>query len=133
MRRQEVRSGWRAAACGCAVLVCVLGVSGAAQQARADEGEQAPRIVVDGSDWMESTSIQRQAFLVGVANMIVAEVAYAKRHGKEMPPVSDRVTRAVSDMKLAEIEERITRWYQTNPDRTAMPVMGVVWKDIVGR
>jgi hypothetical protein len=115
------------------VAVLLLGVVAAPEAARAQERDAATQIVVDGEDWMESTSIQRQAFLVGIANMIVAETAYAKRHGAATPPVSEKITAAVSDMKLDEIEARISRWYEANPDRMEMPVMGVLWKDIVGR
>ncbi|MDX1579818.1 MAG: hypothetical protein R3266_15135 [Gemmatimonadota bacterium] len=131
MMGSQMATTWRGVASCLAMAALVLGTYGPAAAAGAQDA--APRIVVDGTDWMESTSIQRQAFLVGVANMIVAEGAWARRHGGEMPPVSERVTRAVSDMKLHEIEERISRWYEANPDRLSMPVMGVVWKDIVGR
>ena len=64
--------------------------------------------------------------------MIIAEGAYAKRHDTTMPPVSDRIVKAVKDMKLADIESRITKWYDAHPDQRSMPVMGVLWKDIVG-
>jgi len=121
-----------AARCGM-MLVLVLGMVGTADVTRAQERDPATRIVVTGRDWMDSTSLQRQAFLVGVANMIVAETAWAKRHGAATPPVSEKITAAVSEMKLDEIEGRISRWYQANPDRMGMPVMGVVWKGIVGR
>jgi hypothetical protein len=32
---------------------------------------------------------------------------------------------------LADIEGRITRWYEANPSRMSTPVMGVVWREIV--
>jgi hypothetical protein len=133
MRRPASGRGWRDVACYVTAAALLVGFAATAEGARAEEGDAAPRIVVDGTDWIESTSIQRQAFLVGVANMIVAETAYAKRHGAATPPVSEKITAAVSEMKLDEIEARISRWYEANPDRIGMPVMGVVWKDIVGR
>lgn len=125
--------GWRRGACYVAAAAFLLGVVATAEGAWARDGDDATRIVVDGTDWMESTSIQRQAFLVGIANMIIAETAYAQRHGAATPPVSEKITAAVSKMKLAEIEARISRWYEANPERMGMPVMGVVWKEIVGR
>lgn len=133
MRTSASVSIWRDATRCVAVGALLLGAVAIAGAAAAQEGDAAPRIVVDGTDWEASTSIQRQAFLVGVANMIIAETAYAKRHGAAMPPVSEKITAAVSTMKLDEIEARISRWYEANPDRMGMPVMGVVWKDIVGR
>jgi len=47
--------------------------------------------------------------------------------------VSDRIVKAVANLKLADIEARITRWYETNPTKRSMPVMGVIWQDIVGQ
>lgn len=133
MRVAGTRSGWRSAA-GCwAVMALLLGAQAGPEQAWADSSQAATRIVVDGNDWMESNSVQRQAFLIGVANMIVAETAYARRHGTGAPPVGSLVTEAVRDMKLDEIEQRITGWYEANPARMSMPVMGVLWKDLVGR
>jgi hypothetical protein len=116
-----------------ALAVFLLGAFAAPERAWAQEGDDPTQIVVDGTDWTESTRIQRQAFLVGVANMIIAETAYARRHGAATPPVSEEITAAVREMRLAEIEARISHWYEANPDRMAMPVMGVLWKDIVGR
>jgi hypothetical protein len=63
-------------------------------------------------------------FLIGAGNMIAAELAYAKRHSREAPPVSDGII-------LGDIETRITRWYEANPDKLSTPVMGVLWGDIV--
>jgi hypothetical protein len=108
-------------------------VSEARAQASASSTSSTPSIVVDGTDWMESNTDERRAFLVGVANMIVAEGAYSKRHASEMPIVSDRIVKAVANLKLADIDARITRWYETNPTKRSMPVMGVIWQDIVGQ
>jgi hypothetical protein len=47
--------------------------------------------------------------------------------------VSDRLTKATDKMRIADIEARITRWYESNPGKLATPVMGVVWQDIVGK
>jgi hypothetical protein len=88
-------------------------------------------LVVTGTDWMASSSAERKAFLVGAGNMIVAENAYAKRRNVAAAPVSAEITRAVDKMTLADIEARITRWYEANPGRGSTPVMAVVWQDIV--
>ena len=88
-------------------------------------------IVVDGNDWISATAVERRAFLVGAGNMIVAENAYAKRRNVAAAPVSAQITKAVDKMTLADIEARITRWYETNPGRMSTPVMGVVWREIV--
>lgn len=80
---------------------------------------------------MASSSAERKAFLAGVANMIMAEGAYARKNGQATPPVSARITTATQTMRLGEIEARITRWYEANPGKGSMPVMAVVWQDKV--
>jgi hypothetical protein len=88
-------------------------------------------LVVDGSDWMSASVTERRAFLIGAANMIIAESAYAKRRNLAPAPVGERITKAADRMKIDEIEAHITRWYEANPAKLSTPVMGVVWQDIV--
>lgn len=88
-------------------------------------------LVVDGGDWMSATQVERRAFLIGAANLIIAEEAYARNKKTAPAPVSAEITKAVANMKLDDIETRITRWYEANPSRMATPVMGVVWRSIV--
>lgn len=87
--------------------------------------------VVDGNEWMRSSAEERNAFLKGVANMIMAEGAYARRAKQALPPVSAQIVQATETVKPAEFEARITRWYEANPGKLSTPVMGVVWRDIV--
>jgi hypothetical protein len=93
--------------------------------------QKASTLVVDGNDWMSATQVERRAFLVGAANVVIAENAYAKKRNVAPAPVSDRLTKATDKLRLADIEARITRWYEGNPGKLATPVMGVVWQDIV--
>ncbi len=87
-------------------------------------------LVVDGNDWLSPSMVERRAFLVGAANMIIAEAAYAKRRDAAPPPVGERISQAAERLKIGDIEARVTRWYEANPGKLAMPVMGVVWQDI---
>ena len=93
--------------------------------------QEKKTIIVDGSLWMSSTSEQRRAFLVGVGNMIATEMAYAEKNGRERQTASALIKDAVSALTLPEIETRITRWYESNPGQLTMPVMGVVWRQMV--
>jgi len=106
--------------------VCAAATSASAQQA------DRP-IVIDGEDWMKASQRERHVFLVGVANLIVAETAYAKRAGGNVPPVSEGITKGISNLRLAEVEARITRWYEANPGEKKTPVMGVLWHEIARR
>jgi hypothetical protein len=107
------------------VVACLAAAGGVAH------AQERQSIVIDGSHWLSASMTERRAFLVGVGNMIVAEMAYAKKAGREAPPAGALITKAVADLKFPEIEQRITRWYEANPGRRDMPVMGVVWREIV--
>lgn len=88
-------------------------------------------IVVDGKGWMAASAEERRAFLIGMANMIVAEAAYAKRHNQAAPGAGAQITETLQKMNLWQASERITAWYTANPDKMGAPVMGVVWRDLV--
>ncbi|HRD88573.1 MAG TPA: hypothetical protein PK752_10015 [Accumulibacter sp.] len=42
-------------------------------------------LVVDGNDWLSASMAEHKAFLVGVANLIMAEGGYAKRNNPVTP------------------------------------------------
>lgn len=93
--------------------------------------QRAGTLVVDGDDWISATSSERRAFLVGAANMIIAEDAYAKRRKLAPAPAGAQITKGVGDLKLADVEARITRYYETHPNQRTAPVMGVIWQEFV--
>jgi hypothetical protein len=125
------KSTWRAAAACLLVAIAVLATGMASQRDTEAKAAERPNIVVDGTDWAEATERGRLAFLVGVGNMIVADLAYAQTHEVEPSPVSTMIVDAVSDLTLEDIEETITRWYDAHPDKMDMPVMGVIWLELV--
>ncbi|MFI8479793.1 hypothetical protein ACIGCM_04395 [Pseudomonas sp. NPDC078700] len=93
--------------------------------------QKASPVVVDGNDWLNSSSSERHAFMIGVTNMLIAEAAYAKKHGLEAPPMGAQIANGVAGLKLPEIEARITDWYEANPSQRSMPTMGVLWQAVV--
>lgn len=92
---------------------------------------QAQNVVVDGDMWLRSSPEIRKVFLVGAGNMVALENAYAKKKGTPPPTVGTMAAKAVEGMTLDQVSDRITRWYEANPDRRGTPVMGVLWLDIV--
>lgn len=91
----------------------------------------AQHVVVDGSMWLKSSTETRKVFLIGAGNMVALENAYAKKKGTPPPTVGTMAAKAVEGMTLDEVSDRITRWYEANPTRQDVPVMGVLWMDIV--
>lgn len=92
---------------------------------------QRKPVVVDGELWLRSTPEVRKAFLVGAANMIDLETAYAKKKGTPPPVAGPMAGQALQGMTLDQISNRVTRWYEMNPGRRTLPVLGVVWIDMV--
>ena len=87
--------------------------------------------VVDGNLWLNSSEEVRKAFLVGAGSMITLETAYSKKKGTPLPVAGTMATKALERLTLDQISNRITRWYEANPGRRNMPVLGVVWIDMV--
>ena len=104
-------------------LVASLAVPCAAQE--------AAQVTADGTLWLQSPVEVRRAFLVGAANMMALESSYAKKRGTPQPLAGTKARAALEHMTLDEISDRITRWYEANPGRRTMPVIGVIWMDIV--
>ena len=91
----------------------------------------AQNVIVDGNHWLDSTPDTRKAFLIGAGNMAALEMAYAKKKGTPQPPAATMTKDALQGMTLDQLSSHITRWYEAHPDRRDMPVMGVIWTDLV--
>jgi hypothetical protein len=105
-----------------AFLIVILSTPAWAQQ-------KAP--VIDGNMWLSSTAEVRKAFLVGAGSMIALESAYSKKKGTPPPVAGSMAAKALDELTLDEVSDRITRWYEANPARRNVPVMGVIWIDMV--
>jgi hypothetical protein len=108
---------------------CIAGVGIAISVASA-MAQQKP-VVIDGNLWLQSSAESRKAFLVGAESMIAMEMAYASKKGTQPPTAGTAFHAATGSMTLDEISNRITRWYENNPDRRSMPVLGAAWLDMV--
>ena len=93
--------------------------------------QDAAQVVADGTRWMQSSPEERKAFIIGAANMMALESAYARKKGTTPPLAGTKAAAALENMTLDQITDRITRWYEANPGRRATPVIGVIWMDMV--
>jgi hypothetical protein len=111
-------------------LVASLAVPAAAQDG-AQVVADRPRVVADGTRWLQSTPEERKAFIIGASNMMALESAYAKKRGTQAPLAGTKAAMALEHMTLDQMADRITRWYEANPGRRATPVIAVIWMDMV--
>ncbi len=83
---------------------------------------------VDGTLWKASTVEQKQAYLVGVSNLLTVNQAYQVKKG--MVDANAPLTRYLASTdahSIPAIQEKIDSWYASNPDKLGTPVLGVIW------
>lgn len=101
--------------------------SPAASSTSPAQASKAKPVIVNGDVWMRSSNDLRKAFLIGAANMIALEAAYAKKMGTAAPPAAERATQALHGLTLDQIATGVTKWYEANPTRHDVPAIGVIW------
>lgn len=105
----------------CVAIALVAGV------ARADE---IP--LVTGEHWTKSSVEMKKAYLVGIANVVQIEMAFAEGN-----PPSDaqsflpRLVKGLKGQTLDSVRASVDAWYAAHPDRLERPVMDTIWFELV--
>ena len=103
------------------VLAVATGIAGA---------QEIP--VVTGEHWTRSSVEMKKAYLVGMANIVLIEVAYEGAN-----PVSDaqsilpRMVKGLKGQTLDSVREALDRWYAAHPDQIRRPVVETIWFELV--
>lgn len=89
---------------------------------------------VNGKTWLESSTGEKLSYLVGIGNLMNVEYAYQQKSGD--PPSNEqsimpRLYKALADVSLDELENRIDRWYESHPKEKNKPVVSVIWIELV--
>lgn len=88
--------------------------------------------LADGNDWKNSTDSERNAYLVGISNMISVGNAYdSKKVPGEDKTFMRQAYLGLQGTTIPEAVKRVDAWYRANPDRLDVPVLSVLWIDIV--
>jgi len=88
--------------------------------------------VVTGEHWTRSSVEMKKAYLVGMANIVLIEVAYEGAN-----PVSDaqsilpRMVKGLKGQTLDSVREALDRWYAAHPDQIRRPVVETIWFELV--
>ena len=81
--------------------------------------------------WQASSQAEQTAFIVGVANTFALEAAYrAKAKGTAVAPC-EQSSKLIASTTIADVDARITAWCAANPTKATLPVIGVIWVDMV--
>jgi hypothetical protein len=103
------------------VLAVATGIAGA---------QEIP--VVTGEHWTRSSVEMKKAYLVGMANIVLIEIAYEGAN-----PVSDaqsilpRMVKGLKGQTLDSVREALDRWYAAHPDQIRRPVVETIWFELV--
>ena len=88
--------------------------------------------LVTGEHWTKSSEDVKEAYLVGVANILLFERAY-----EGASPVSDaqsvlpRMGKGLKGQTLDSVREALNKWYAANPDKLQRPVIETIWFEMV--
>jgi len=96
-------------------------------------GARAQEIpLVTGAIWSASSEQVKKAYLVGIANTIQVETAYAASNppsdGQSIVP---RAARGMKGQTLDGVREALDKWYAANPDKLQRPVIETIWFEMV--
>lgn len=115
---------WKEKRLGLAAAAC-LAISTMAAPAAAEIRQ------VDGNLWMESTTEQKQAYLVGVVNMLSVNQALRQKRGTA--DASDPLSRylaAADRQSIAQMQASLDSYYANSANRS-VPVLGALWRAAV--
>ncbi len=88
--------------------------------------------LVTGELWTKSTEQMKKAYLVGIANVVAVEMAFAEGN-----PPSDaqsflpRLVKGLKGQTLDSVRQAIDAWYAAHPDRLQRPVIDTIWFELV--
>ena len=89
-------------------------------------------VLVTGEHWTKSSDQVKNAYLVGIANMLQVEAAY----GGTTPPsdaqsLVPRLVKGLKGQTLDSVRETLNRWYAAHPDQLRRPVLETIWFEVV--
>jgi hypothetical protein len=109
------------------LVACMMMLAVASSSARADE---VP--LITGEHWTKSSEQLKKAYLVGIANVVQVETAYA---GSSPPAdaqsVVPRFARGLKGHTLDSVRDALDAWYAAHPDRLQRPVIETIWFELV--
>ncbi len=88
--------------------------------------------VVDGHLWKSSTDGEKKAYLIGIANTVAVSQALDAKHNMTNPEgAMHRMDSALDADTINTAVDKIDAWYDANPSREGVPVIGVIWMHMV--
>lgn len=94
------------------------------------ELEEMP--VLTGEEWQTLRYDTKVAFIWGVGHVVTIEEHVVRRHPElKRPDFSAKLAEGLRGVPMKTIIEVVDAYYQNNPDDLDLPVMRVVWRQLV--
>lgn len=122
---------WEAKGISAILLALILGMSMGAlfQGDRADAAESK---LLQGEEWAKMSLESKRAFILGVGEMAdIEEEMIGKYPELKRDSFSEKVAEALGDVPLDTVVNRIDAFYKANPAKMNVPVMRVVWDEMI--
>ena len=88
--------------------------------------------LVTGEHWTKASDEQKKAYLVGMANIVQVELAYAGASPpSDTQSVLPRMARGLKGQTLDSLRDGLNKWYAANPQRLQRPVVETIWFEVV--
>ncbi|WP_347232535.1 hypothetical protein [Paraburkholderia sp. RAU2J] len=87
--------------------------------------------IVTGEQWVASSPEAKKAYLVGVANMLEIERAYAGNAAAHSNDIAPRFAKGMQGQSLDSVRQGLDNWYAANPTRIQHPVIETLWFEMV--
>jgi hypothetical protein len=87
--------------------------------------------IVTGEQWTVSSDEAKKAYLVGVANILEIERAYAGNTSTASNDIAPRFAKGMQGQTLDSVRQSLDNWYAANPTRIQHPVIETLWFEMV--
>jgi hypothetical protein len=87
--------------------------------------------IVTGEQWTTSSAEAKKAYLVGVANVLEIERAYAGNMSASSNDIAPRFAKGMQGQTLDSVQKGLDNWYAANPTKIQHPVIETLWFEMV--
>jgi hypothetical protein len=88
--------------------------------------------LITGEHWIKSSDEQKKAYLVGIANVVQIETAYAGANpASDAQSVVPRLVKGLKGHTLDTVRDALNKWYAAHPDQLQRPVIETIWFEMV--
>ncbi|WP_415774632.1 hypothetical protein [Paraburkholderia sp. J11-2] len=87
--------------------------------------------IVTGQQWMASSEEAKKAYLVGIANLLEVERAYAGNSASSNNDISLRFGKGMQGQTLDSVRQGLDSYYASNPAMIQHPVIETLWFQMV--